>query len=300
MLKRVKQLRTAVSMLSPDEVRRRANKPLSVGLVASTPDAYAEMEEFLLPSFISEPRRAELMQCIYRSGDGHPPRRFDLVLFEQGLPCPENAFTFFRDDPDRTIQEILEERDLLHLPLARNFPLFRKPMVDQLVQSVSRENAMFAVVSGLPNFVPMLLALPFAVGEFASDTVFLTLNQVRMAFMIAAAGGKPVGYGDQKTEVGSILAGALGWRALARELVGKIPFGGGLIPKGAIAFAGTYVIGKGIEHFHDVGVGYTRDQRRNAFESAYERGKSVVETIVSGLRGNTPPVEAAALTEPRP
>ena len=44
------------------------------------------------------------------------------------------------------------------------------------------------------------------------------------------------------------LVKAFGWRALARELVGHIPLGGGLIPKGAIAYAGTYVVGKGLEY----------------------------------------------------
>ena len=88
--------------------------------------------------------------------------------------------------------------------------------------------------------VPNFIELPWAIGEFASDTAFLTANQVRMAFQIAAACGKDVGLGKQKGAVLSIAAGAFGWRALARELVGKIPLGGGLIPKGAIAYAGTY------------------------------------------------------------
>ena len=43
-----------------------------------------------------------------------------------------------------------------------------------------------------------------------------------------------MGYGEQKTEVASITAGAFGWRAVARELAGKIPLGGGLVPKAAI------------------------------------------------------------------
>ena len=113
---------------------------------------------------------------------------------------------------------------------------------------VAKENALFAVATALPNVVPNLIELPWVVGEFASDTAFLTANQVRMAFQIAAACGKDVGLGKQKGAVLSIAAGAFGWRALARELVGKIPLGGGLIPKGAIAYAGTYLAGKGLEY----------------------------------------------------
>jgi uncharacterized protein (DUF697 family) len=118
------------------------------------------------------------------------------------------------------------------------------------VQAVARENALFAIATALPNVVPNFLELPWAVSEFASDTVFLTVNQIRMAFLIAAASGAEVGLGSQKGEILSIAAGALGWRAIARELAGKIPLGGGLIPKGAIAYAATFVIGKSLEYYH--------------------------------------------------
>ena len=62
--------------------------------------------------------------------------------------------------------------------------------------------------------------------------------------------------------------------------MGFIPLGGGLIPKGAIAYAATYVLGKGLEHFHGVGYGYTRLQRRDAYQVAYERGKDLVGALL--------------------
>ena len=276
MLRYLKQARSALSMLNPDEVRGRAERRLSVGLVSSTSAAYADMEDFLAPPAVSHDKRMEVMRLVYRAGDPDVPAGLDLVLYEQGLPCPANAFTFFRDDPDRTVEDILNEREHLGIALARNFYPFRKPVVDRLIASVARENAIFAVASALPNVLPSLLELPWSVGEFASDTAFITMNQVRMAFLIAAASDKKVGYGEQKAELASIVAGAFGWRALARELAGFIPLGVGLIPKGAIAYAATYVVGKGLEHFHGVGYGYTRAQRRDAYQIAYERGKQVV------------------------
>jgi len=101
-----------------------------------------------------------------------------------------------------------------------------------------------------------------------------------MAFMVAAASDKQVGYTEQLAELVSIAAGAFGWRALARELVGFVPFGGGLLPKGAIAYAATYVLGKGLEHFHGVGYGYTRAQRRDAYQVAYQHGKELVGSVL--------------------
>jgi hypothetical protein len=211
-----------------------------------------------------------------------------VTIYEQGLPCPRSAFTYFRDDPQRTIEDILSEHHDLNLPLARGFYPFRRPVVEHIITSVARENALFAVASALPNVIPSFLEMPWSIGEFASDTAFITMNQVRMAFLVAAASDKNIGYGEQKVEMGSILASAFGWRALARELVGFIPLGGGLIPKGAIAYAATYVLGKGLEHFHGVGYGYTRAQRRTVYDVAYEKGKEVVGGLMRRGEAATP------------
>lgn len=280
MLQYLKQAKSALSLLSPDEVRRRAERPLVVGLVAEGSSAYADMEAFLAPAEVSHEKRMQLMQFVHRASDPGIPEKYDLVLYEQGLPCPSTAFTFFRDDPARTVEEILTAREDLGLALARNFHPFRKPVVDHVISSVARENAIFAVASALPNVVPSILEMAWSVGEFASDTAFITMNQVRMAFMMAAASDKKVGFSEQIAELLSIAAGAFGWRALARELVGFIPLGGGLLPKGAIAFAATYVLGKGLEHFYGVGYGYTRAQRRDAYQVAYDRGKQVVGAVL--------------------
>jgi hypothetical protein len=148
---------------------------------------------------------------------------------------------------------------------------------------------MFALVTALPDVVPSLAELPWAVGEFASDTAFLTMNQVRMAFLIAAASDRAVGYREQRGQIAAIVGGAVGWRALARELAGKIPFGGGLIPKAAIAYAGTYTVGVGLERFYRLGSGLTRQERRLIYESALKRGKELVKALVELRRGAEEP-----------
>ncbi len=280
MFRYLKQAKSAFTMLSPDEVRRRAERPLVVGLVAEGSPAYADIEDFLMPSEVTHAKRMNVMQSVFRASDSGITSKFDLVLYQQGRPCPSTAFTYFRDNPQRTIDEILDARQDLWLVLARNFHPFRKAVVDRVVHSVARENAIFAIASALPNVVPNFLELPWAVGEFASDTAFITMNQVRMAFMVAAASDKPIGYSEQVAELASIAAGAFGWRALARELVGFIPLGGGLLPKGAIAYAATYVLGKGLEHFHGVGYGYTREQRKAAYQIAYDRGKELMGSVL--------------------
>jgi hypothetical protein len=154
---------------------------------------------------------------------------------------------------------------------------------------VSRENALFSIATALPNIMPSMMELPWAFGEFASDTAFLTANQIRMAFQIGAACGSEIGFANQKGSLLAIVGGAFGWRALARELAGKIPLGEGLIPKGAIAFAGTYVVGKGLQRLH-TGGGYPGEEpestRRKSipidkslYKEALERGRQVVQSF---------------------
>jgi uncharacterized protein (DUF697 family) len=275
MIKAVKQVRAAIGLLNPSEVVSLATRPVRIGLVADGSSAYAEMEEFLIPTDLPRPKRLQLLEQVFRASDPGVPEKVDLVLYEPGIPCPDGAYTFHRDDPSGTIAEILRDHDDISLPLARQFLAFRKPVVEGMIHSVARENALFAMATALPNVIPSLIEVPWVLGEFASDTAFLTINQVRMAFEIAAAYGSEVGLSQQKMQVISIGAGAFGWRALARELVSHIPLGGGLIPKGAIAYAGTFVVGKGLEYYHETQQHHTPQQRKQIYQQAYERGKSI-------------------------
>ncbi len=112
----------------------------------------------------------------------------------------------------------------------------------------------------------------------------MTVNQIRMAFMLAAASDRPLGYREQRSEIASIVAGSFGWRAIARELIGKVPFGGGLIPKAAIAYAGTFAVGLSIERLYRLGYGFTREERRAAYEEAYENGKQIANMLLETFR----------------
>jgi len=282
MMKVLKQARAAVSLLNPEEVRRRAQRPVRFGLVATSDAAYAEMEDFLAQGPLED--RTYVLDRVHRAGDTVVPDQVDLILFEQGIAAPPGTYTFYRNNPAATIGAILDGNDDLWLALARQYPAFRRPVVDRTIQTIAQENALFAVATALPDVIPSLIELPWAFGEFASDTAFLTGNQVRMAFLIAAAYGREAGFVNQKGAILSIVAGAFGWRALARELVGKIPLGGGLIPKGAIAYAGTFLVGKGLEQYYRGNTGYTRAQRRLVYKEALERGRTVVES--AGVSGN--------------
>jgi len=278
----VKQARATLTLLSPDEIHNRATRPLHIGLVADGSAAYAEMEDFLIPAGVTHTVRLQLMERVHRASDPDAPEVVDLILYEPGIPCPQGAFTYHRDHPEATVSEVLAEKHDLALPLSRQFPVFRRAVLENIIHTVARENALFAVATALPNVVPSLIELPWTLGEFASDTLFLTANQVRMAFQIAAACGKDSGFSAQKFEILTLAGGAFGWRALARELVSHIPLGGGLIPKGAIAYAGTYVAGKGLELLHQHNGLHTREEQRELYREGFARGKAVSESMNLG------------------
>ncbi|MBK9166291.1 MAG: hypothetical protein IPM24_02370 [Bryobacterales bacterium] len=280
----IRQIKAALSNLQPEEVRRTAERPLAIGLIAAGSAGYAAMEDFLMPPGLSDEKRMELLQQLHRAGEPGAPAQFDLIFYEHHLPRVPGGIAFYEALPGRTIRAVLDQREELGLPLARSFPPFRRPVIDHVIQTISRENALFALATALPNVIPSLVQIPWAVGEFASDTAILTMNQIRMAFLVAAASDSPIGFREEKAEIASIIAGAFGWRALARGLVGKVPFGGGLIAKGAVAYAGTYVIGLGLERIYRFGYGLTREEKREAYEGALSDGRNVTEKILASFR----------------
>ena len=280
----LKQVRQAIEQLNPAEVREEADRRVEIRLLATSLEGFVEMEDFLAPRTVSPDRRTWMLDAIIRSDEtgGDQPR--DIDIYEEGLKRPREAFVFKPDKPQRMVTDILDSRPELSLALARTFLPFHKPVVDRIVFQVSKENAMFSIATALPDIAPGI-SLPWAIPEALSDTAVLSVNQVRMAFLLAAASNRSVGYSNQKTEIAGIIAGAFGWRALARELVGKIPLGGGIIPKAGIAFAATYAEGKSLERLYRVGYGFTEGERKHAYQDALEQGKQVAVNLYERMKG---------------
>jgi len=295
-----RNIKEAISNLDPDDIRRHTTRPLRLYLYADSDDALRSMEDFFAPSSLSAARRVQLRNVIFRATEGFlPANEHDLEIYFEDSPHSvltptSQVFAFRPDNPMQTIHEVLHHRPDLAVPLALHIQPFREEVSKRIVKKVAKENALFALATAIPDILP-LISLPWAIGEFASDTAILTANQIRMAFLLAAANDREIGYREQKGEVVSIMMGALGWRALARELVGKIPMGGGLIPKAAIAYAGTRVAGMSIERCYRIGTSYTRQERHLAYEDALERGKKLAASLLNGFRNKT---SVAEIQEP--
>lgn len=286
-------IKDAIGNLDPQEARRHAERPIRLFLYADSDRAYRQMEEFFAPPGLSDARRAQLQHRIYRASEGFlPSEGHDLEIYFEDSPHDlltptSQVFAFRPDSPMQTIQQVLHHRRDLAIPLAVHIQPFREEVSRRIIKKVAKENALFALATALPDIVPFL-SLPWAIGEFASDTALLTANQFRMAFLLAAANDREIGYREQKAEVVSIMLGAFGWRALARELAGKIPLGGGLIPKAAIAYAATRVMGLSLERLYRVGHAYTREERRLAYEDALQRGRTFAASLLDGIRTKHP------------
>jgi hypothetical protein len=276
----LRQIRQALATLNPRELRELADRPLRVGLIAPSADALGQMETYFAPHHFSAERRVQAAQILIRGGGPN----CDIEIYDSSILRPANAFSFDPEAPENCVRRILKAREDLMLPLARRLYPFRKPAVHRLIRTIAKENALFCLTTALPDVIPSLAMIPWAAGEFASDTAFLTMNQIRMAFLVAAASDRPIGYREQRSEIASIVAGAFGWRALARELIGKVPFGGGLIPKAGIAYAGTFAVGLSLERLYRIGYGFTRDERHAVYEEAYEHGKQIASMLLANFR----------------
>ena len=279
-------IKKAISNLNPEQVRRLAERPLRIGIVAADPAGFQRVEEFLLQGLSPERRRPSAMSLIRAVDAGRVP--YDLTIYNESIgqtvPAPIGALIFKSDRPDAFINKALDQYPDLGIALARSFLPFRRPFIQRVISRTCKENTLFSLATALPDVIPNIIELPWAIAEFASDTAFLTANQLRMAFLIAAASDREVGYRQQKSEIATVIASAFGWRALARQLVGKIPFGGGLIGKSAVAYAGTKVLGLSLDHLYSIGYAYTRDERETLYADAFRQGKDVAMRILRHLR----------------
>ena len=276
-------VRNALNKLNPEQVRELSRKPVQVSLHAGSEDAYRTMENFLLQE-LKPSRRLESLSVLSRGTEPLNSAAHQIAIYDESSVTPPGALIFRPDAPSRLIERTLNENPDAGIALARSFQPFREPYINRVIAKTCRENVLFSITTALPDVIPSIIELPWAVAEFASDTAFLTMNQVRMSFMIAAASDRDIGYREQKSEVAGVIGSAFGWRALAKQVVGKIPFGGGLIGKAAVAYAGTKVMGMSLERLYAVGYVHSRGERERLYADAFQQGKKIAARVIGQLR----------------
>ncbi len=148
------------------------------------------------------------------------------------------------------------------VPLAKGYPVFRRTVCEQIVRKNARENA---VIGALP--IP------------GADMPVMTANQGRMVLNIAAAYGEELSL-ERARELLGVLGAGFGLRALTRQVVKLIPFGG-WAAAAAIGYAGTVAMGRATVLYFERG-GQQVGQKEMA--EIQRRAAEEAKTYVSRMR----------------
>jgi uncharacterized protein (DUF697 family) len=167
----------------------------------------------------------------------------------------------------RFFPHLVECASGVEIAVGRHLPVLRESVIAKLTRDAANNALKVAVASAAIDHLPLV---GIVLGAFASagDMVAITGIQVMLMLNIEAVYGRDPDIG-RTWELLPVIGGGFGWRALARELVGFVPVAGIAI-KGAIAYAGTIVVGEGVAFFHEHGQHMTKSQAA----ALYERTKN--------------------------
>jgi uncharacterized protein (DUF697 family) len=165
------------------------------------------------------------------------------------------------------------------LGLGRIFPLFRVPAAHYLINDACLSNAAYSLTTGLAEIVPV-----FDVPLNVADMIVLSKTQAFLAYKLGLALGFSTRWQDYLSEFGGVLGGGFLWRQLARSLVGLIPVWG-IVPKVAVAYAGTYVVGNTILQWYLTGKHLSTRQMRELYVEALARGKNAARKLLKREAG---------------
>lgn len=262
-----------VVAVDPENARQRPTTPLVAVLASATPDLSLRMKS------VDE-------HCIR---DGVP--RLTLIVGTDAAEAGARrvaeqvrvAVTDVMNAPRPLLSAIvgLVEGDA-RLALAAALPVFRQVVADAVVDETAKANASFAVTTGLAESIPVLTA-PLNLG----DMVILTKNQLIMGYKIALAAGRDEDPRSMLTEILGVVGGGFMFRQVARQLVGLIPVAG-LLPKVAIAYAGTYAMGRALTAWAIGGTEVTAESLSKYTAEGLDKGKVLAQQLVGQVRANVP------------
>ena len=186
------------------------------------------------------------------------------------------------------ILELLPEH---HLALGRQFPLFRMAIAHQLIRDACFSNAVYSFGTGVAEVIPF-----FDIPLNLTDMVIITKAQGFLVYKLGLALGFSTRWQDYAGEFGSVIGGGFVWRQLARLLIGLIPVWG-IVPKVAVAYSGTYVIGYVFLQWYLTGRHISKQQMRAIYSQALANGKTFAQNAVSLLRPHPARGKPALLPE---
>jgi len=133
----------------------------------------------------------------------------------------------------------------------------------KLTRDAANNALKVSVASAVVDHIPLVGIVLGALAS-AGDMVAITGIQLMLLLHVEAAYGKDPDL-QRVWQILPVIGGGFGWRALARELSGFVPVAG--IPiKGAIAYAGTIVVGESVTFFLEHGHHMNKAEAAQIFE----------------------------------
>ncbi len=175
----------------------------------------------------------------------------------------------------------------------RRLPGLREAVSRVLIGEAAFSNATYALTSGLPELIPFL-NIPLN----AADMLVLTKNQALLTYKLGLAYGAPPDFQAQMREIMPVIGSGFLWRQLARQLIGLIP-GFGLLPKVAVAYAGTYAVGQSASLWYSQGEVMSSASLKQLYRRAMTLGKQRARELLDRRRA-APSVPGAPAAPVRP
>ncbi|MCI0519505.1 MAG: zinc ribbon domain-containing protein, partial [Chloroflexi bacterium] len=135
----------------------------------------------------------------------------------------------------------------------------------------------YSLSTGLAEIAPVL-GVPLNI----TDMLVLSKTQAFLVYKLGLALGLSLRWQEYVAEFGGVLGGGFVWRQAARQLVGLIP-AWGILPKVAVAYAGTYVVGHVVYRWYLTGRHVNAAQMRQLYQQAFARGKGLAQNLAAKL-----------------
>ncbi len=206
-------------------------------------------------------------------GAARPAFAYARIVTLPDLDAPDAALRL----AEAVIERLPGDRQLA---AGRRLPGLRTVITRELINSTSFSNASYALASAIPEQIP-ILSVPFAV----ADILVLTKNQALLVYKLALAHGAPPEFQARIREVLPVIGGAYLWRQIARTLVGLVPIWG-IVPKVAIAYAGTYATGVAAWRWFADGELVSAVRMRQIAEEALQVGRERAQAMIATAQAN--------------
>jgi uncharacterized protein (DUF697 family) len=207
------------------ESRNAAQQRATLAVIGDSPAA-AELASTLGAQ--RDTRGAEVIVAVLEGGDSVPAGVEPVLTVSIGSGPGDVILAGVTESAveEDLIPRLLDEvEDDYLIPLGRGYDALRRPVCEKLVHNNAKQNA---VIGAMP--VP------------GADMPVMTANQARMVLSIAAVYGEELSL-ERARELGGVVAAGFGLRALSRQVVKLIPFGG-WAASAAIGYSGTLVMGR--------------------------------------------------------